>query len=121
MIFLNVLVRPKLKIDSCLCNCCWKYLEKIYKFNKKKKVNEFSSIGNVPIEVDQHAVKESNSVVIKPTIQSRNFKTRNCQNLSCSIHNCKQEDDLHPLSIKKYTRINELLLKADVLSVSEYF
>jgi len=96
-------------------------LEKTYELIKSKRIKGVYSNSNGSNKVDRDLEEESNTLVERITQPSKNFKTRNDQTFSCSVHNCKEEVDLHPLSIEECTKINEILLKAHVYTVSEYF
>jgi len=96
-------------------------LEKTYKFNKNKKIRGVSSNSNGSNKVNRDFEEQPNTIVELTTQSSKNFKTRNDQIFSCSVHNCKQKVDLHPLSLEECTKIIEILLKADVHTVSKYF
>ncbi|XP_050422939.1 uncharacterized protein LOC126834802 [Adelges cooleyi] len=108
---------PQLNIESCLCDRCWKYLEKKYKekqFEKRKGCND--EVGNNSINTAE--VNDVNGAVkivkLHPYKKSKYIKRRKRRrrclriDVTCSVHNCS-EYSIHPISEEKYAKIKMVL------------
>lgn len=122
--YLIFLVLPTLYIDSCLCDCCWNFLIKTYKFNEKEKRRGISLNSNDAITADGEEIKMTNIVHFnstKKTNYSKKNKRRRKQLIKCSVLNYPIKTDLHPISYDECTKIKLIFTKFDFCSVSVVF
>lgn len=132
------LVEPRLKIDSCLCDRCWKFLEKTYKKNETEKrtgINIIKESGTAI--VGQESFLNSNNVVEVSLIQvekviekintlnntlkhSKRGRKRKRQPDTCSVYKCSQFST-HSIPKDEYLKIKQIISKFDFCSVSKYF
>lgn len=99
-----ILVEPSLCVDSCLCDLCWKDLERIYKFNKLQNLKE-ESYSDKKCRLLERFVK--NNV---PTILN--------QARQCSIHLCSRPY-CHKMSVNDCENIKKLYLTFEFCHVSK--
>lgn len=119
-------VEPNLKIDSCLCDRCFKSMEKTYKFNEIKKKKEISGTDIVDEVLIEDDVDKS-SILITKAIYKEEYKIFKNRNGSvkrkreadiCSVHGCS-EYSIHRLSVDECIQIKNILSLFDICRVSE--
>lgn len=98
-----ILVEPSLRVDSCLCDFCWKDLKRIYKFNKLQNINE-ESYSDKKFRLLERYVYEN---VPKNPNQAR----------KCSIHLCSQPYS-HKMTVNECENIKKLYLTFEFCQVS---
>jgi len=98
-----ILVEPSLFVDSCLCEFCWKYLEKTYKSNKSKNKKEDLCLEKKLRLLDGYVKKNV----------SRNHQARRC-----SIHLCPQLYS-HKMSVNECEHLKKLFLTFESCNVSK--
>jgi len=100
-----ILVESKLSIDSCLCDFCWKHLEKIYKANRAEQRKDDISDFKTKTKKFLERWKKTK----RPQTQAR----------ICSAHNCSKTY-VHKLTVVESKNIKQLLLTFETCSVSIY-
>lgn len=114
-------VEPTLKIDSCLCDRCWKFLEKVYKFQEteKRKGNDISLISSdITGSIDNVIISEVKNLNI-PKIKDTNLKInrkKKQQSEICSVHNCS-EKPIYIIPKDECIEIKKIFLKFDICKV----
>lgn len=99
-----ILVEPTLCVDSCICNFCWKDLEKIYKSSKTKNKKKES-------------YSEEKSRLLERNVQKNGSKNQN-QPGRCSIHICSRVCS-HKMSVNECANIKKLFLTFESCFVSK--
>ncbi|XP_060857573.1 uncharacterized protein LOC132935128 isoform X2 [Metopolophium dirhodum] len=87
-------IEPSLFVDSCLCEFCWKYLEKSYKYIKSKNRKE-DLCSEKKLRLLEGSVKKN---------VSRNHQARRC-----SIHLCPRLYS-HKMSVNECEHLKKLFL-----------
>lgn len=119
---LMFLVEPTLKIDSCLCDRCWKFLEKTYKFQEteKRKGNNITLNTNDVTEsinsVFENDVKKPDVPIIKHTHLKINRKKKQ-HSETCSVHNCNGKP-IHIIPKDECIQIKKIFSKFNISRVS---
>jgi len=97
-----ILVEPSLFVDSCLCDFCWKYLEKTYKYNKSKNRKEEPG---------------KKSRLLEGYVKKNISRNQN-QARKCSIHLCSRLYS-HKMSVKECEHLKKLFLTFESYNVSK--
>lgn len=98
-----ILVQLSLNIDSCICDICWKFMEKNYKSIKPEKNKEISK-NSIKYPVEYYMKKSGQRIKSQRRI--------------CSVHNCSKPY-VHKLSVEQCKNIKQLLLSFEYCSVSK--
>jgi len=99
-----ILVEPSLCVDSCLCDFCWKDLEKTYKSIKSKNRKE--------ITYSEKKSKLLECYVKKNVSKNKNLARR------CSINVCSRSY-YHKMTINEYENIKKLFSTFEYCHVSK--
>jgi len=99
-----ILVEPSLSVDSCLCDFCWKDLEKTYKSNQSNNKKEESFSEKMSKWLERYPKKR----VLKNKNQAR----------TCSIHFCSQSY-CHKITANEFENIKQLFLTFESCRVSK--
>lgn len=99
-----ILVDPSLHVYSCLCECCWKFLDKTYYYirSQNKKKETF-------LEKRFRLLER----YVKKNVSKNKKKTR-----ICSIHLCSKSYH-QKISVNEYEIIKKLFLAIESCPVSK--
>lgn len=114
------LVESTLKLDSCLCDRCWKYLEKTHKYqeNEKRIGNTLALNLNDVTELNDNAIENT---VNKSVMPNTNSKTNRCyqqKNTHCSVYKC-MKNGIHLIFKDDYVIIHKIFSKFNISNVSK--
>jgi len=139
-------VEQSLKVDSCLCDRCFKFLEKTYKFNETEKRkgtcsnstyvvdispninNKLTDMDNVPLtsnlSVKQVDTLDSKVRNVKKYVNKRNKHLKRNRNRKrkrpldiCSVHQCFQYS-IHQIPADECIKIKQIFSIFDYCNVS---
>ncbi|XP_050521689.1 uncharacterized protein LOC126894607 [Daktulosphaira vitifoliae] len=110
-------IAPYLNIYSCLCDRCWKYLEKQYKIKQIEK-RKGCDINSHNLNEDQKNNDAESSNLKSKKIEAKQFylniKSKKLKNykkgrkswmiMMCSVHNCSKNAK-YPISAEKFRKI----------------
>lgn len=123
-----------MKIDSCLCDRCWKFLEKTYKTNetenrkgnsiddnKTKEIrevhnsSELNYMSDVTLEIEN--IDKKLAAPVKRNKYSKKNRKKKHKPGTCSVYNCFQFS-VHPIPKDECIRIKKIFSNFDFCSVS---